>query len=582
MIMAEFSTLIDLLQYRAIYQADQIAYTFLKDGEEEHGRLTYRELDQSARSIASHLRTIAQPGDRALMLYPSGLEFLTAFFGCLYAGIVAVPAYPPRRNQKLTRLEAIVSDAQPKVVLSIHTTLEQIQAQWADHPQFEGLSCVATDTLAGQSGLTEPSGAIKAEVKTEVKAEDLAFLQYTSGSTGQPKGVMVSHGNIIYNQQMIKAGFQHDESTIFVGWLPLFHDMGLIGNVLQPLYLGIHCVLMSPEAFLQKPIRWLRAISRYRATTSGGPNFAYDACIKRISTEQRDGLDLSSWTVAFNGAEPVRAETLERFSAAFADYGFRPEACYPCYGMAETTLLVSGGIPGQPSTLVHAQAAALEHNKIEKAPQPSSDTRTLVSCGLNILEQQLIIVDPDTLTQCSEGQVGEIWVAGPHVAAGYWRNPDASVDTFGAHLADTGADTGAGPFLRTGDLGCFVDGELYVTGRIKDVIIIRGQNHYPQDIERTVQASNTALRPNCGAAFTVEHKNQSRLVIVQEVERTALRKLDAQSVIGNIIEAVTANHSLQVFKVILIKPTSIPKTSSGKIQRHACRLAFLEERLATV
>lgn len=336
---------------------------------------------------------------------------------------------------------------------------------------------------------------------------------------------------------------------------------------------------MPPTAFLQRPIRWLRAISRYRATTSGGPNFAYELCMKRISAEQKVTLDLSHWTLAFNGAEPIRAETLQQFSNAFADCGFRPESFYPCYGMAETTLIISGGMPNLAPRLKHVQTTALEQHQVISVDQPQQDSRSLVGCGQTLLEQSIVIVDPNTHVQCSAGQVGEIWVTGKHVAQGYWQRQAETEDTFAAYLADTRQ----GPYMRTGDLG-FVDpeGELFVTGRIKDLLIIRGQNHYPQDIEQTVQQSHPSLRLNRGAAFMAEIRGKERLLIVQEVERTHIRKLDVTETIQQIKKSVTVQHGLQVYAVILVKPGSIPLTSSGKIQRHACRTVYLNATLNAI
>ncbi|MDJ0704852.1 MAG: LLM class flavin-dependent oxidoreductase, partial [Leptolyngbyaceae cyanobacterium MO_188.B28] len=565
------STLVELLRYRAAHQSQQCAYRFLVDGETEEQSLTYEALDQHARTIAAQLQQLDATGERAILLYPPGLEFITAFFGCLYAGVIAVPTYPPRRNQKLSRLEAIVSDAQPSVVLTTAEILMNLQQQWTDHPQFAHLAVITTDDA---NPLEFAEGK-----EPQISVDSLAFLQYTSGSTGRPKGVMVSHGNIIYNQQMIEAAFQHDQTTIVVGWLPLFHDMGLIGNVLQPLYLGIPCILMSPAAFLQKPIRWLQAISHYRGSTSGGPNFAYDLCVNRISPEQKATLDLSCWKVAFNGAEPIHAETLQRFSDAFSDFGFRPETFYPCYGMAETTLLVSGGIPSRTPTLKHAQASALEHHQVVSCEQSQKGSRPLVGCGHTILEQDIRIVDPNTQLECSSSQVGEIWVAGKNVAQGYWNRDLETQTTFAAHLSNTGQ----GPYLRTGDLGFLdQDGEVFVTGRLKEVIIIRGRNYYPQDIERVTEKSHPALRPNSGVAFSIEIEGQERLIIAHEVERSYLRKLNVTEIASAVREAVSEEFELQVHSVLLLKTNSLLKTSSGKIQRRGCRSAWLSGTLNVV
>ena len=564
------STLVELLRYRAFHQPDQLAYTFLLDGETETVRLSYGELDQQARAIAAKLQSLGVTGSRALLLYPPGLEFIAAFFGCLYAGVVAVPAYPPRRNQNISRLQAIVSDAQAAVALTTTSELTNIERRFAQNRELAALRWLVTDKIASNlaSDWQEPT----------VSRDTLAFLQYTSGSTGTPKGVMVSHGNLLHNSALIHKCFEHTPNSQGVIWLPLYHDMGLIGGVLQPLYGGFPVALMSPIDFLQKPFRWLQAISRYKSTTSGGPNFAYDLCVRKITSEQRSCLDLSSWEVAFTGAEPIRAQTLEQFAATFEPCGFRAEAFLPCYGMAETTLIVSGGLKTALPVVRQIHGAALEGNQVVASASQQEGTRPIVGCGQSLLEQKIVIVDPESLTPCSTDKVGEIWVSGPSVAHGYWNRPEETKQAFYAYLADTGE----GRFLRTGDLGFLQNGELFITGRIKDVIIIRGQNHYPQDIELTVEKSHPALRPGCGAAFTVEVKGSERLVVVQEVERSYLGKLDVNEVVGNIRASVAAEHALQVYATVLVKTGSIPKTSSGKIQRHACRAGFLAGSLNVV
>jgi len=566
----KLSTLVDLLRYRAQNQSDCTAYTFLQDGETEVGRLTYQELDRQAQGIAARLQSLDVTGSRALLLYPPGLEFIAAFFGCLYAGVVAVPAYPPRRNQNMSRLQAIVASSQATVALTTTSLLGSIKGRDGMEPELSELDWLGTDDIA--------SNWVKVWQEPELSSDSLAFLQYTSGSTGTPKGVMVSHANLLHNLTLIHRSFADTPNSQGVSWLPPYHDMGLIGGVLQPLYVGAPMNLMSAMAFMQKPWRWLQAISRYQSTTSGGPNFAYDLCIRKITPEQRASLDLSSWEIAFTGAEPVRAETLECFAQTFAPCGFRREAFHPCYGMAETTLIVSGGLKTAPPVICQVDGAALEQNRVRQVAGKQSGAKAIVGCGRSWLDQKILIVDPESLTACPPDKVGEIWVSGPSVAQGYWERTQETKQTFHAYLADTGE----GPFLRTGDLGFLQSGELFVTGRIKDVIIIRGQNHYPQDIELTVEKSHPALQTGCGAAFAVEVKGSERLVVVQEVKRSYLQKLDVNQVVGNIRTAVTAQHDLQVYATVLIKTGSIPKTSSGKIQRHACRSGFITGSLNVV
>jgi len=562
----EFSTLVDVLRYRAAQQPHQLSHSFLLNGETEKVNLTYAELDHRARCIAALLQGINATGERVLLLYPPGLEYITAFFGCLYAGAVAVPAYPPRMNRSLWRLQAIAKDAQPVAALTTASIVEKVDQLLDQAPELKNLRWINTDiSLNYAQHWREP----------RIKDTTLAFLQYTSGSTSTPKGVMVSHGNLLHNERMIKKVFRQNEDSIIVGWLPLYHDMGLIGNVLQPLFLGSPCILMSPVAFLQRPLRWLQTISSYRATTSGGPNFAFDLCVNKISIEERETLDLSSWKVAFNGAEPIRSETIERFAEAFAPCGFRREAFYPCYGLAEATLLVSGKLQAGPPFTEKFSARELLSNRVVRADEGSDDLRALIGCGGRLPDQEVLVVNPDTCVRCDADAVGEIWVAGPSVAQGYWNRPDESKRTFAAHLADT-----AEPFLRTGDLGFIHDGELFVTGRLKDLIIIRGMNHYPQDIELTVEQAHHSLRPGCGAAFSIAVDGEEQLVVVQEcVHRHAS---DWAAVVEAMVQAVAERHELQLHAVVLVKSGSIPKTSSGKIQRHLCRDGFLTDKLNVI
>jgi amino acid adenylation domain-containing protein len=564
-----FATPAGMLRARAEERPGQVAFTFLADGQTEAGRLTYAALDARARAVAIALRAAVAPGERALLLFPPGLDFIAAFFGCLYAGVVAVPAYPPRpHDRSQARLRAIARDAEPRVALTTSAVMSGLAGLTAVAPELAAVRWIATDALAsGNSGrdLAEPD------------PESTAFLQYTSGSIAEPKGVEVTHANLLHNERMIGAAFEQDESSVVVGWLPLYHDMGLIGTVLQPLHAGGRCVLMSPVAFLQRPLRWLEAISRYRGTTSGGPNFAYELCVRKATPEALAGLDLASWRVAFNGAEPVRAETLERFAETFASTGFRAEAFYPCYGLAEATLFVAGGLTGRRPRVARVEPAALERNEVVIALSGDPDARRLVSSGRPWMDQKIMVADPETGAECPAGQVGEIWIAGPSVARGYWRNPEATARDFKAFLGERGSD---GPFLRTGDLGFLADGELYVTGRLKDLIILRGRNHYPQDLERTAEGSHPDLRPGNAAAFAVEAGGEERLVIALEVERR--RRDGFEEVAEAVRRAVAEEHEVQVWEVVLLRAGTLPKTSSGKVQRGLCRRQYLAEDLAVL
>jgi FkbH-like protein len=561
------ATLVALLREHAAQHPNQHGYTFLLDGETAEAQLTYAQLDQRVRGIAAHLQALGLAGEPALLLYPPGLEYIAAFFGCLYAGVVAVPAYPPnpaRLERTLPRLRAMIHDAQPAIALTTAALLPLAEAL-AAHDASLALPWLASDTIAT---------AADAWRCPDLHGDTLAFLQYTSGSTATPKGVMLTHRNLLHNSALIHDCFGHSAASQGVIWLPPYHDMGLIGGIIQPLYGRFPVTLMSPVDFLQRPLRWLQAITRTRATTSGGPNFAYDLCVRKITPAQRATLDLSSWQVAFNGAEPINPATLDRFAETFAPCGFRRAAFVPCYGLAEATLIVSSSRTPLP-TVQAFQSAALAHAAIAPvAARDATDARTLVGAGCPLASQRIVIADPDRLTRCPPDQLGEIWLAGPSVAAGYWQQPEATAHAFQARLADSGD----GPFLRTGDLGFLHDGELFIAGRLKDLIIIRGRNHYPQDIELTVAQSDPALRPGCGAAFAVEVAGAERLVIVQEIERQQ-RHADPAALIDAIRQAVAQQHDVHAYAVVLIKTGSIHKTSSGKVQRHAVRAAYLTGNL---
>ncbi len=564
------TTLVDLAHQRGDRFTNRSAYVFLTDGDSEASEITYGELDRQARAIAAWLQSLGAQGERAILLYPPGLDYIAAFFGCLYAEVVAVPAYPPQRKRTLGRLQAVLADSGAIFALTtakVRASIDRLCRQDPRMDEFGKVQWIETDAL--------PPDIENSWKPPALTARTLAFLQYTSGSTGSPKGVMVSHENLLHNQRMIQQAFGHTEETTVLGWLPLYHDMGLIGNVLQPLYLGRPCVLMSPIHFMQKPFRWLSAISRYRATTSGAPNFAYDLCVRQISAEERDSLDLSSWSVAFNGAEPIHAGTLERFSETFAPCGFRREAFYPCYGLAEATLFVAGGDRGASPVLRAIEKAAMERGQMIES-SPDSNTQRLVGCGRSAFDQEVVIVDPETLSRCPHGQVGEIWIKGASVAKGYWNRPETTAFTFMA----TTADTAEGPFLRTGDLGVIQDDELFVVGRLKDLIIIRGRNHYPHDIEATAQESHPSLKPGCGATFSIPVNDEEQLVVVQEV--VSGPTVDLDHVAAGINRAVAEHHEIQVHAVALIKPGTLPKTSSGKVQRHLCRTKFLAQELKSI
>ncbi|HEV7242188.1 MAG TPA: fatty acyl-AMP ligase [Thermoanaerobaculia bacterium] len=565
-----YRTLVDMLRTRAQCDASRVAYTFLVDGECEGDRLTYKELDRRARSIAVLLADRGvRPGDRALLLYPPGLDFIPAFFGCLYAGVIAVPSYPPHPGQvarALPRLLAITADAEASVVLCVDAVASMAASLSRLAPALHELTWLATDTLADRSAQwREPV----------IDVTSLAFLQYTSGSTSAPKGVMVSHGNLLHNLGYADYVEENDRTSIAVSWLPVIHDMGLIEGVLEPAYAGYPAYLMAPASFLQRPIRWLDAITRYGATNCGGPNFAYDLCVRKIAPAQRRALDLSSWRVAYNGAEPIRRDTLVAFHEAFRDFGFRWKSFYPVYGLAEATLVVSSGRRNDEPVICEAAADLLSEAATLARGDDHTRVVSLVSSGPASYGTRVLIVDPQSLERCPPDRVGEIWIDSPSVAGGYWRRPAESAECFQAHTRD-----GDGPFLRTGDLGVLRDGELFVTGRLKDLLIVRGHKHYPQDLELTAEQQHEIIRPGCVAAFAVEVGDQETVAIVAEVNQRALSRNSGEregtlaQVVASVRRGVADQHGIQLAAVSLIGIGALPKTSSGKLQRQACRAAF--------
>ncbi|MFE2567685.1 fatty acyl-AMP ligase [Streptomyces mirabilis] len=565
-------SLVDLLTTHASQQPERTAYRYLVTGDcdGEIQDISYGRLARRSRAVAAWLQERGLAGSRALLLYPPGLEFISGYLGCLSAGVVAVPGVPPqgrsRNHRALTRMKRLIADADAKVILGGREVLATLAAQAEHLPELDGITCVATEDI--------PDDAADSWREPDLTADSVAFLQYTSGSTSAPRGVMVTHGNLLDNQRAITERMGHTPDTLaeyehelFVSWLPVYHDMGLIGPVLNTVHLGATATLFSPLHFLQRPARWLTALSRYRPHTSGGPNFAYELCLKHATPEVLDGLDLGRWKVAFNGAEPVRAATLRRFTETFAPAGFRREALYPCYGLAEATLIVTGGSVDTPPAFAPAPGAG-EHVGAADA--------AAVGSGRPIPGTTVVIADPERREELPEGEVGEIWVSGAGVAKGYWRNALATRETFRATLKDR-----PDRFLRTGDLGFLREGELFVTGRLKDLMVIDGRNHYPQDLELSAEMSHGALRPGCTAAFSVDGGVEGEQpVIVAEAAPDAAA--DSERITEVIRSAIGEAHGLAVRDVVLVHPGTIPKTSSGKIQRHASRAAYLADALAVV
>ena len=559
-------SMIELLRERADAQPDDRAYTFLENGEEEGGALTWLQLEVRSRAIGAAIAARCEYGSRVLVMCPPSLDFVPAFFGVLYAGCVAVPAYPPsvsRADRAVSRLKGMLDDAGIRVVLAPAALRARAAKLEAILPALAGLEWIELESIADDAaaGWRDPG----------CRDESIALLQYTSGSTASPRGVIVTHGNLLDNLARSSTIAAHDADSLSVSWLPVNHDMGLIDGVLQPVFSGYPAYLMSPAAFLQRPARWLQAISRYRATHSGGPNFAFDLCARRVTDDDRRSLDLSSWRIAFNGSEPVRRATLEGFQRAFGECGFRWDAFRPAYGLAESTLLVSSTRGGEAPVFLSVDPSALARGEVRESDAP--DARDLVASGTTFLGARVVIVDPASLTICAEDAVGEIWVAGKSVAAGYWRRREESEATFGAFTFDTGD----GPFLRTGDLGFMRDGRLFVTGRIKDVMIVRGMKHYPHDIESTAEQAHEAIRQGCCAAFSIEAGGEERIALVAEVEprQTGTGAMDDLApAIPAVRQAVAESHQNALSAVVLVNAGTLPKTTSGKLQRYLCRDAF--------
>ncbi|QSQ26196.1 amino acid adenylation domain-containing protein [Pyxidicoccus parkwayensis] len=569
------SSLLELLEARATEHADAPLFTFVGDVEGEEERLSHAGLLKRAQAIGATLQAVAAPGERAVLLYPPGLEYVTGFFGCLAAGVVAVPAYPPdpaRLERTLPRLRAIIQDSQATVVLTTSFILSMAELLFELAPDLRALRWLATDAL--------PADAEAGWRRPALGRESLAFLQYTSGSTGTPKGVMLSHANLLHNLGLIGSAFQVRPDSVGVIWLPPYHDMGLIGGILQPLHGGFPVTLMSPMSFLQKPLRWLQAVSRFKGTISGGPNFAFELCARRATAEDAKALDLSTWEVAFCGAEPIRAATLERFAEVFAPAGFRREAFYPCYGLAEGTLIVTGEEKGRVPRVHVFEDAALSQGRAVRGEPGVAGARAHIGCGTTLAEQKLLVVEPESREVCAPGQVGEIWVSGGSVAQGYWRKPQVTAETFQAR--PVGQEDGPA-YLRTGDLGVLLeDGQLIVTGRRKDLIILRGRNLYPQDVESVVERAHGCVRPGGVAAFALETPSGEALAVVAEVGRELAEAADPEAlaaVADTVRQAIARELEVQPHTLALLPPGAVPKTSSGKLQRFACRAALTSGEL---
>jgi len=551
-------TLADLLQVRAQHSPHEMAFGFLPDGEGDPVPITYGELDTESRRVATQLGELLAPGSRALLMYEPGLEFITAFFGCLYAGIVGVPVYPPipgRMEAGLANLRLIAADCAAKAIL----TKDYLRSYVADSTPaapVPGITWIVTDRGGGDASAWH---------QPRIRPDAVALLQYTSGSTTHPRGVVLRHDTVLANQRVIQGSLRV-HSAVGVSWLPPYHDMGLFGFTLQPVYIGVPCYVMSPLHFLQRPGRWLGAISRFRATHSAAPPFGYDLCAQRVTEAEKESLDLSSWRVAGVGAEPIRSEGLARFAAAFASCGFRPESLYPCYGLAEATLMVTGSAPDTPPVQMDVEPQALEKGVAQSPGATGQASKQLVSSGRAYDDHQVVIVDRSTTLPIADRMVGEVWVAGPSVADSYWDKPALSAETFGLALPGFPGRR----FLRTGDLGFLADGELYITGRIKEIMIIHGRNILPQDVEAIGQAADGRLRRGCGAAFALGD-DTDQAALVQETTITDPRQ--AEELLPRIRQAVQERLDIVLRTIVLVPAHAVPKTSSGKVRRlHAREL----------
>ncbi len=566
-------TWFDVLSELAEQQGDRGAVTMLTDGQES-GVLSFADLHRAACSTAAALQAAAAESEPVLILAEPGLDYLKALWGCIYAGAIAVPAYPPdpfRLKRTLPRLSALVADCHATTVLATARVRDVALALDALPQDLRRLRWLCVDEVS--EGLGERYQT------PDLESGNVLLLQYTSGSTQLPRGVVLKHSHVLANCRALSEICAPTAPASIASWLPPYHDMGLICGFFLPAFMGVPSILMSPLDFLRRPQVWLETISRYRAVISGGPNFAYELAVRKTKPEERERLNLSSWQIAFNGAEPIRARTLRRFAAAFEPAGFSPQALYPCYGLAEATLIVSGSLARAGARIQRFDSAELQRGRvIPLGPAANEETDAgidLVSSGPSITGQKLAIVDADTCQELGSGRIGEVWVSGPCVASGYWRRMDESAAVFGARL-----EGHAEPFLRTGDLGFLDGGQLFIAGRIKDLIVMSGRNIYPQDVEVTVEGAHPAVRPGGCAAFAVEGEEDERVVVLAEVD--VLRSPSLQEVIASVREAVRERHEVDPAAVVLLRPGTIAKTSSGKIQRSTCKREFLTGGLDAV
>jgi acyl-CoA synthetase (AMP-forming)/AMP-acid ligase II/acyl carrier protein len=554
------NSIIDYLLLRANLSPDKTAYILLKDGETTEKRLSYLQLLNHVEALAPQLTAAGLKNKRVLLAYQDSLEFITAFLACQYAGIIPVPVPYAKGSKQLLRLTGIIENAQADALLCAANTITYLAQYFQQSSQFAKVQLIATDA------------AVQPVSVFERGYHEIAFIQYTSGSTGHPKGVVVLHQNLLHNQQLIQHTFHTDEQSVIVSWLPFHHDMGLIGNLLHTLYVGGTGVLMSPFHFVQKPLRWLLAIQQYKATHSGGPNFAFDLCINKISKQEAEKLDLSSWRVAFNGSEPVRADTITRFSEYFKPAGFTEHAFFPCYGLAEATLLVSGVKENrQAPTIIYLDKELLQQGKIKLVPSADTTAKALVSSGRIAPGMDVKIISLPDGRVAAPLEQGEVCIAGDSVTGGYWQQEHA----------DLFCTIDGRSYLKTGDRGLLYKKELFIEGRSKDLLIIRGANFYPYDIEQLVSAEVLSIEPNGVAVFGNDNP-AGTFVVAAEMKRDKLVNPDSQQIINAIDQAVTTFFGLVPYDILLLSPQAIPRTTSGKIQRSKCTKLYKEGAFETI
>jgi len=567
------NTIVDKLYIHALCEPDEVAFRFLSDIDQTPSELTFRQLWQEAEAVSKFLKEVAEPGSCIMLFFPPGLAYISAFFGCLMAGMIAVPLYPPRKSSKTDRVVKVAQSCESEIALTTMSELTTVKDCWQRQNSLDlKLSFYTTDQINSEQRFTA--------LRPKLDSNSPAFLQYTSGSTGSPKGVIITHANIISNVKHLSLTMSASKRDTFVNWAPLFHDMGLTMTILWPVYLGVSSTLMAPATFVRNPVVWLNAIAHYKGTICGAPNFAYDLCTNKIRENDLSGLDLSRWRVAFTGAEPVNASTLKKFSSRFSLCGFNSKSFYPCYGMAEATVFISGGKASEHPKVMCVDRISLAAHKFIKVDEENKSATNIVGCGVALSPHDLKIVDPKTKCELAEGDVGEIWFSGPSVSSGYWNLKTLSEEIFEQAIESNVENNHC--YLRTGDLGVIWQNELYVTGRIKDLIILRGKNYYPQDIETSTVEAHEAVRAGYSAAFAQVEDDTEKLIVVTELNRHHFRNVNRDEVISAIRQRVMHDHQVNVDRVVLLRPYKIPIASSGKIQRSQTRHLLLEGELDIV